>query len=205
MATKTENDDEKKVMDVAKPGESKPDTGSKPMVVGHKFLTNDPDVKTDSETSDKEKDDDNSSEEVKPNKKIVLAPISDDVKPEDTESEAVSDATEKATTEEKTEPVKESKTEDDKEEKEESGPEPASSAEDEQINIETEKAEQEERLNEIIKTKKYNVPIKAQNTAAIKSFLITFLLVTALGIIGLALLIDAELLDLGIDIPFDFL
>ena len=37
--------DEKKHMDVAKPGEAKPDTGSKPMVVGHKPILSDPDVK----------------------------------------------------------------------------------------------------------------------------------------------------------------
>ncbi|HMT19167.1 MAG TPA: hypothetical protein PKD15_03985, partial [Candidatus Saccharibacteria bacterium] len=63
---------EKKVMDVAKPGEAKADIGSKPMIIGHKSLAVDPMVKDSSaETSTS-----TNAEEVanKPTEEKILPP-----------------------------------------------------------------------------------------------------------------------------------
>jgi hypothetical protein len=45
---------QKKVMDVAKPEETVPDIGSKPMIVGHKSLPIDPMVKSETQNEETE-------------------------------------------------------------------------------------------------------------------------------------------------------
>jgi hypothetical protein len=77
------------------------------------------------------------------------------------------------------------------------------------MNIEQSEADkaagQEENLQKIIKEKTYNVPIKEASFSAFKAFVKTFIIVFLLGIVIIAVLIDAEIVDLGIELPFNFL
>ncbi len=214
-------EDEKKVMDVSSPGESKPDTGSKPMVVGHKFLSSDPDVKTKDAEETKE-DDSNKSEEketITPKKKIVLKPLSDNIKTDEEEPDETKMPEEKddkqdspnesEVSSKEDEPKQEEKKEEPKEvsEAEKSDDQQSDNDASEETQKDEDKAnlEKENRLQDIIKSKEYYVPIKHQGASAVKTFLVTFILVCVVGLLALAILIDAEVLDFGIDLPFDFL
>ena len=210
--------DDKKVMDVAKPGSAKPETGSKPMVIGHRSMATDPSVKTEDNISG------NSEPEKKsaPAKKIRLKPISDSIddtdssKPEPDDSvndlrtletdskdkdssdkdSANTDVSQKNNeSDESNDTVTKTDTQDEKED----------TKEEKQEKIDSEQVEREERLQQLIKSKEYNVQIKKTHNFGFKTFSVTFLLVLVVGSIVIAGLIDAEILDLGIELPFDFL
>lgn len=190
----TEKSEEAKVMDVAKPGEAKPDTGTKPMVIGHRTMATDPTIKENTEESVQE------NAEPAQRKKIKLEPLGDTNSGTVEESETSSDsaATETASddtksTEETEAPVPQEpeKTEQTEEQKKQSE--------------DDEKLEQEARLEEIIKSKEYVVPIKERSATSIKTFFLSFIIVLLLGLLVGAALIDAEIVDLGIELPFDFL
>jgi hypothetical protein len=195
--------EDKKVFDVAKPGSSKPDTGSKPMVVGHKIMK-DPTI-TDS--------DNEQPEELAPQtNKITINPIShDDTAKQVTVDENVSEvekdlpvedgAVETTSHVEDTEPTDVVETAPEATEENQ----PAETAEQKQAAADVEQVEHEENLQKIIKEKTYNVPIEEASYSAFKTFVKTFLLVAIVGLLVVAVLIDAEIIDLGVDLPFDFL
>lgn len=197
-------------MDVQDPGKSKPETGSKPMVVGHKFLAADPDVKlTDPDDQEKvDKNDNNKIETTK--KKIVLEPISDNIKTD--EEKSTPEAAKPNEVNEETEQKQQiTETSPDQKQGHEINTSSDTKTSDEQ-DVAKEKAEEshakeekEERLKEIIKSKEYYVPIKRQGRSSTITFLMTFVFVCLLGVVVLAALIDAEILDLGVDLPFDLL
>ncbi len=122
------DDKEAKVFDVAKPGKSKPDIGSKPMIVGHKSLANDPMVKEDSgrekpagERPEVSKEDVQLTE--KSTSKVKIEPLSEEMKPKDKEeakeevNEASGTETEEKDSTEQQKEVPEDKTENDKDNK----------------------------------------------------------------------------------------
>lgn len=188
--------DDNKVMDVANPGQTKPDTGSKPMVVGHKSIMTDPTLKTDSTAAP------SAEEQLPSKKKLTIQPLSEEEK----QSEETTTESEKPAQAEPTAAVPAEKAEETFEDTTpEDSPEEKKSDAEEEIDEEQAKLEKEAQLQEIVKSKKYYVPIKAQSTTAIKTFLLTFMIVCLIGVIVLAGLIDAEILDLGIELPFDFL
>lgn len=183
--------DDSKVFDVAKPGDSDPQMGSKPMVVGHK-PHEDPDVK------------EAPKEDAPKTKKVKLEPVSDDMKVKSQEKAEEKARQEKpapadGSTESKSEPEKE------KETPKETGIEtPKSDSEelDEKTKLQLER---EENLQKLIKSKKYNVSIKETSNTNVRTFITTFLIITIVGLVGIAALIDAEILDVGLDLPFDLL
>lgn len=196
-----------KVFDVAKPGSSAPDTGSKPMVVGHKMMK-DPTLKEIDESS-----------EIETNEQPIAQTASKTIQPIDhSEDKSESDDHES----EKTESIEDESTKEELvssdlnkgEEKDEPAPENESDTEVEkpsETKEEKEKAsleldaEREENLQKMINEKTYNVPIKEAASSATTSFIKTFALVLLLGILLLVVLVDAEVIDLGISLPFDFL
>lgn len=191
----TEKNEESKVMDVAKPGESKPETGSKPMVIGHKTMATDPSIKEEKSEEQPEKTD------ATQRKKIRLEPIS-----------SKDDPTKEEDSEEKVEVAKKEVTPSKSEEKGKSevaqdNPVPPTEQEKaaEQQTEDDKKLEQEARLEEIIKSKEYNVPIKETSSRSIKTFFVSFIVVLVLGLLVGAALIDAEIIDVGIELPFDYL
>lgn len=207
---------EDKVFDVAKPGTSQPQTGSKPMVVGHKTLASDPSIKED-------KEGEGQSQEITlspaPNKKIRLAPISEEVV-EDTETpEPKEEVTIQSKVTEVEEPVSEPEKEEVKETETEEKPEPEANnpVDDQQVpdvdgkNKKQDDAqaklqqEKEQQLNALIESKKYNLNIKESHGSSIKKFLsVLFVLALLAVVVGVALE-DAEILDLGIELPFDLI
>jgi cytoskeletal protein RodZ len=207
MADKKEED---KVFDVAKPGESKPETGSKPMVVGHKLITSDPDVKENSagQASDSSPKEDS---KIVAKSKLKIAPLenkdtnpaeveaTEESKPEADPSPAKKENNTVAPTEKSPEEIA---TEAENAEKE-AQKEPTK----EEIQSEVDKVqlEREKRLQEIIKSKEYNVPLSHTSSSSVRTFVLTFLAVCVVGALVILLLQDAEIIDLGISLPFDFI
>lgn len=200
--------DSDKVFDVAKPGDSKPETGSKPMVVGHKFMGSDPTLKPEKNEPDSVEAQ-NIKIEVKP--KLKLAPITiedtqkDDVVVEESSSELkvsskddnnivapVKKTAEEIQTEETATELNEQK-------------EAVATKEEQKQEADNIQLERDNRLQELIKSKQYFVPIKKASTSSLKTFLITFFTVSIIGLGIIAALIDAEVIDLGIKLPFNLL
>lgn len=205
------------VMDVAKPGQAKPEIGSKPMIVGHRSIMTDPTLKPE--------DEDKKSIEVKSAKsrsakKVVISPVSAEAESGNEEgSEEVLNVTEPAAEKEekqevptdspepeKTEeqPETETQSEPDKETETPDNNEEADS--DKQAAKEEQEAEaREARLREMIKSKEYRVPVKEHSSSSAATFMLSFLIVSLIGLAALIALIDAGILDLGLELPFDFI
>jgi len=211
--------DEKKVFDVAKPGTSKPDTGSKPMVVGHKSMASDPAIAADNDTADNDKKETAVADEPKTEetselpsqKKITIEPLPKSDKPDGVAAKTTPKSDKIVTGEENTstasdteKAVKPAETDTDQPEKK-----PAVSSKDKKKSEQEAKAEEqiarEEKLTELIKSKKYNVSIHEARGSAVKMFVITFVIVGIVGVALVAMLVDAEIIDLGIELPFDLI
>jgi cobalamin biosynthesis Mg chelatase CobN len=204
--------DEKRVFDVAKPGSSKPETGSKPMVVGHKMIK-DPTLKEteDAPTEETPVVQQTVSKTIKPLEKDMQSETEaekNDKKVEEKLSDAIKDNEEKLnpeaevaaeTNETKSNEQQQSdNTEQDAEEKEKI-------ADQKEISEQENALKQEENLQKIIKEKTYNVHVEEASAHALKTFLKTFVIVAIVGLLVLVVLIDAEVIDLGVTLPFDFL
>ncbi len=187
-----------KIFDVSKPGVSKPDTGSKPMVIGHKSLVSDPSIKTDSQ---------NASKTVKPPSvtRIKLNPINNlsedsgevsESKPVEKEDKANINPEKTA---EKDQPTQEEKSEEEPEEKTKTK---TAKKEKDAGDIQLER---EQQLQEMIQSKKYFVDIKEAKSIALRRFIITFLVVIIVGLLAVVVLIDAGVLNFGVKLPFNFI
>lgn len=188
-----------KVMDVAKPGSSKPETGAKPMVVGHKIMK-DPTLKDTVEETTEEP------QQVKQSGGKTISPINHDEEAGETKN-AGSAQKDDSSTEENPQ-VAESKTEEQpvNNPSKEAEAEPVESTQEQQDKaVLDQRVEQEENLQKIIKEKTYYVHIEEASLSALKTFIKTFLIVGVVGVIVLVVLIDAGIIDLGITLPFDFL
>lgn len=224
--------EDKKLMDVAKPGTTAPQTGSKPMVIGHKSMANDPSVSTDIEQKD--------SAEAPSKKKITLSPIGDESKENSTDEVSTNEeeVTTKQSNEENSEKklgstkleVKreltvqppesnpadkvETKKDDDvkplAQDTVQEGTKDKSDTENDEEETEAPKnpddtPPNEARLQELIDTKKYFVPIKESKSSGSNSFVVAFAITVVIAVVVLLLLADAEILDLGFNAPTDFL
>lgn len=194
-----------KVFDVAKPGEAKPQTGAKPMVVGHKLMK-DPSV-SDAESS---KEITEEQQPIAQTSKKTIVPISEQEKNSDETNDTEK---EQNTVDDKPEEVKEEKTESENKDITESVDQDESDSSKEKEKTPSSAIEKnaeeaisnEENLQRIVNEKTYYVSIKEASYSSAKSFIKTFLFVGILAAVTVALLIDAEILDLGIELPFDFL
>jgi hypothetical protein len=195
--------DDKKVFDVAKPGSAKPDTGSKPMVVGHKLMK-DPTLTVD----ESEKSEDSVSEPIAQPSKVTISPLSEEFvseKPENASLETTTD-TKNNNSAESNEAVDDVTPEEETESDKAPTPQERETTAEEKKEAEVNKQiEQEENLQKIIREKTYVVPVEEASYSAFKTFIKTFVIVGLLGVIGLVLLVDAEIIDLGINLPFDLL
>jgi len=196
--------EDKKVFDVAKPGSTKPDTGSKPMVVGHKIMK-DPTL-VDTETDDAQKVE----EIISQPSKVTVSPISEEFANVDGDkaNHTPDDSKEVDTTE--ILPSKEdTKTEDiptpDDTKPESEVSKPEETPEEKKENADTLDMERELNLQKIIKEKTYVVPVEEATYSAFKTFIKTFLVVGLIGVVVILVLIDAEIIDVGITLPFDLL
>ena len=65
--------------------------------------------------------------------------------------------------------------------------------------------EKEEKLQSLIASKEYDVHIKESGSGSTRTFIITFFVVGLIAIAAILLMIDAEIIGSGIDLPFDLL
>lgn len=202
--------DENRVFDVAKPGSSKPETGSKPMVVGHKMMK-DTTLKAteDNKTEEPQKIQQTVGKTIKP----LEADTSDELDNKDTNSKSETESSETEISkneqpEAETEVTSESN---DIKSEEVSNPEPkpetevVNKVETKEKSLQENGIELEENLQKIIKEKTYNVHIEEASALAFKTFIKTFIIVAIIGLVILIVLIDSDIIDLGITLPFDFL
>jgi hypothetical protein len=196
--------EDRKVFDVAKPGSTKPDTGSKPMVVGHKIMKDPTLVDTEPDEAQKVE------EIISQPSKVTVSPISEEFASVDGDKvNEASDDSEEADTSEATSLIEETKTEDtpttDDTKPESQLSIPEETPEEKKENADTLDMERELNLQKIIKEKTYVVPVQEATYSAFKTFIKTFLVVGLLGVAVLVILIDAEIIDVGITLPFDIL
>lgn len=194
---------DQKVFDVGKPGSAKPETGSKPMVVGHKIMK-DPTLTESKEDSEEEKD-----KKLTVKSEKTIAPISDE-KVEETAEETPIESTTEETDVEVKKPIAplsaEEKSENGiEEEAEETPQEKQKNAEDKAKDEANLGLELDDNLQKMIKDKTYNVHIHEANFNSAKTFFKTLIVVGLVGLIAILVLIDAEIIDLGVNLPFDLL
>ncbi len=202
---------ENKVFDVASPGSSKPETGSKPMVVGHKKML-DPTLKGPGESES------SSSVPMVSHTERTLNPISKTSKtvPEKTNSPNSESAIagDEKTEIEKEEPMSESTPESGSDSIPESTADtttepvteaPEKTAEEKKKTEDDLEVAREDKLQEMIKSKEYFAPINEASFSSFQSFFKTFVIVVLIGIVALVIMIDAGILDVGISLPFDLL
>jgi hypothetical protein len=205
---------QKKVMDVAKPEETKPDIGAKPMIVGHKSVAIDPMMKEkDAKTNPFEvvSDSVNTSDEpaVAPSEKNIpnLKPIAQksDIEEKATKtedksnddqvdqaSEPVTDAV-KATND--TAPAQDKKNAQAEKENEEN--KDAKNA----IDPVAAELEKQENLRQLIDSKKYYVSVKQSSGRGMTKIIIAITSIVMLLLAGLYYLIDTKKIDFGFDVP----
>jgi uncharacterized membrane protein len=195
-----------KVFDIGKPGGSDTPIGSKPMVIGHSFIQNDPTLSAPElptkGLADKPANQEATESIKSPAKKIILQPIShaeeidespkkdpvEDVKvaAEPSQNEAP-ESTPQTNTNESSEVTKEQS----------ENPElkPVQTAE-----------EREDQVEQLIKSKKYFVEIKEQS-AGIKNInsKSAYIVALILLILGIIVAIDSGLIDIGVELPFSLL
>lgn len=172
----------KKTMDVAKPGKSVPDSSSRPVIVSNKPEVQDPMMK---------------SEETAKETKPAETPVTH-------ANKVIQPLGHRDESDDKAE------TPEEKETKEEAAVIDAVSGQADlgkkntQAKIEADELEKLEALNKLIAEKKYFVPVgqvahrRNQRTAVV---LVLLVLILA----GLYAAIDAELLDIGVELPFDLI
>ncbi len=219
-----------KVFDVAKPGTSTPDIGSKPMIVGHKSMAADPMMR---EKADAEEHEASGAPKVQPSK-LKISPF---------EVEDLEENTKNLETQvdEKTDPVEDSATKEKQsndddlkvsivEEKSEKPKQnlakvPAAlnahdQAEDEKSesvsvtakDIKTDEkqkeidpmvveSERDENLKKLIASKKYKLNIKETKERPSRNTLLMAVLLLLAGVAGLFAAIDTGALDLGFELP----
>jgi hypothetical protein len=205
-STKKDSDSEEKIFDVARPGSSSPETGTKPMVIGHKTMASDPSIlKEDAKQYEAKPDVEDNKEPgitLSPSKKLTLHPLNAEKK---SDEDAVEESNQ-STTENKSESSSEKTDESSDDNELTSNPSEKSKTTNE---IEKERqvvAEaQEAKLQELIKSGKYIVDIKESHGFNFRSIITAFLFTGVILVVGLAVLIDLEIIDLGISLPFDIL
>ncbi len=194
-----------KIMDVAKPGTSDPETGSKPMVVGHKSMASDPSITThkdDSAEGDTTEPDVEAKITLSPSKKLTLQPLSKETEEKQSAEAAPDDKNTASNEPASTESISATSISTESElpdEPSKKSPE----------NIEKERIEtldkREQSLQTFIKSGEYHVHIKESSGSNAKTYLVTFIVVGLFGVILLAVLADLDLIQLGFDLPFNLL
>jgi len=191
--------DETKVFDVAKPGSSDPETGTKPMVIGSRTMSYDPSmIEPDqkNETDSKDTDSTEPTITLSPSKKLTLQPL---------DSVTASGRESSIDTEEsmKDKDVAEGTAGDESDSSEDREKQKTTDEIEKEHQVEVD--EREQKLGELIKSGEYNVIINESKALSPKVFLTTFLLTGILVITIVVILIDLEIVDLGLSLPFDVL
>lgn len=200
------NDDNKKIVDVAKPGESSPGATAKPVIVGHGTMIKEDPMVTANKPADDLVPDSPAQTLPKKGEKVITAPAQSDM---EAKSESASKPAEQPKAAEKEVTTQEESKEEGK----------VSSSEQAAVDAVAEQADKDKKkkadptdeekaraaaIQKLIDEKKYFVSVSAtrRQRKAMHSLLILLLLVIIIAI-GVYLLIDAEIVDLGVKLPFE--
>lgn len=205
---KASTQDDTKVFDVAKPGKGMPSASSRPVIVSHKPSVQDPMVSATSSpaedtTNDEVGAEENSERALRRPKKNRIEPLNSTIEA-DEEDEAASESN---TTEEDSE---ENSANEGNTERDEVADAAADVATKKQVKEEAEKkaAEREKHQAEIdalIASKQFFVPINAVKKRRTKQYIFLFLFILVLAALGFLAALDAELIDIGIVPPTNYL
>lgn len=199
------------VMDVSKPGKTVPSTSAKPVIVGHRPMVQDPMVTSDTNPESNNREASSEQPLSTPSvAKKVIAPL----KPSSTEVSAKnvtapSDETSAVSTPEESQPGKSETPE----------AEPVSDASDESAVVDAvvdqmadkkvdepneEDRKKQEKIDKLIAEKKYFVPLGKAHHGSGRAFM-TVIFLVALVLFGFIAAADAQLIDIGLELPFDLL
>ncbi|GAC1391521.1 MAG: hypothetical protein NVSMB46_04350 [Candidatus Saccharimonadales bacterium] len=207
MAQTSNDADEKKVFDVAKPGKSTPDVTSRPVIIGHGPILQDPMVNG-TKTNVEEDNQEDTAQKAKVIREKVLAPTdeatnnvqaakSEDAKVQDTEDPKQA---EKQSAEKYDSSVSDSNTAivdavlDQVPDKEQD------------LSVDNKANEQLKAIEKLIVEKKYYVPIgKVRRRKNTRRLLVTTIMLLVIGIIGGYVAIDAGFIKSDIQLPVHIL
>lgn len=206
--------DDKKTMDVAKPGKSAPDTSARPVLVTHRPMVQDPMVKDDPKADsssealakgeDQTADDTKSKPEPTTHGEKVISPVSDPTVAEATEEPKPEPA-------EVPEPVETAKPEKSAEETraEEAAvvdavADQATSDKRKQNELTDEEKAKQEAIQKLITEKKYFVPVGQVSHRRNQRLAIVFLVLVIL-LAGAYIAIDAGVIDIGVKLPLELI
>ena len=205
MASKASS---KKTMDVSKPGESAPNTSSRPVLVTHRPMVQDPMVKDDVKADDKVAD---SKASVMSHGDKVIQPVSDLSKPAE---EAAGTPDQGQSSAAGSDPAKDDTTDDKpKTSTEATGTEAAvvdavvdQATEDKkkQNQLSDEEKAKRAALQKLVEEKKYFVPIGQVGRRRNRRALLTVIVLVLLLVGGYAA-VDAGFIDAGFDLPIDLI
>jgi hypothetical protein len=215
MATtnKDSKPNDKKTMDVSKPGKATPDASSRPVIVTHKPMIQDPMVKSsDTPTDLPEKDDTPTSEKLTKTSNKVIQPLTTD---EDNSKEAKSEESKPEDTQTKPDESVADEVKPDEDKVEETPTSDAAAEVDAVVDqaitdkkkdeLSEEEKRKREELQKLIKSKKYFVPIGQVTKRRKSRHTLLMLIGLALLLVGIYALMDAEIIRVGFDVPFDFI
>lgn len=205
---KASTQDNTKVFDVARPGRGMPSASSRPVIVSHKPSVQDPMVSATSnpaeDTADEEVVTEESSEQaLRRPKKNRIEPLNSTIEANDeTEATPESDVTEDKS--------EEDSANEENAERDEVADAAADVATKKQVKEEAEKkaAAQEKHqaeVNALIASKQFFVPINAVKKRRTKQYVFLFLFILTLAALGFLAALDAELIDIGITPPTNYL
>lgn len=165
-----------KVTDVAKPGTTPADPTSRPVIVGHGPMVADPMLNAEK------------SEETKTTSGTAPQEASGP-----TATTGTGSSKPKITPVSSQEEVKQDAAENDEKKLDEQMIEKKDTTEDKQA-----------RLGELIESGEYNVTIKQAKNGSVRTFLLTITIVLLLGAVLVYVLADLKVLDIGVELPFEF-
>lgn len=191
---------DKKIIDIAGPGDSKVDIGSKPMIVGHKSMASDPMMREKQVEPEKPEA---VAEETIEVPKVEPEPKSEPIEPPSVKQKTIEPLSEDNKPVEKAPDTKQ--TEEPEEIEKEEKPKTEEQVKSEKANAELDETalelEKEENLRKIIESKKYHVNIK-QARGESKSWIYVLIGLVVSAIIVLFVLVDTGKLDIGVKLPF---
>lgn len=187
--------DDKKTMDVAKPGKSAPDTSARPVLVTHRPMVQDPMVKEGTSTEDKTADDTKSKLEPTTHGGKVISPVSDPPIAEDSK-------------EPEAEPAKPEKSQEETRAEEaavvDAVADQATADKKKQNELSDEEKAKQKTIQKLITEKKYFVPVGQVSHRRNQRLLIVFLALLLIAAGGY-LAVDAGIITTNIKLPVDII
>ncbi len=209
---------DEKVFDITKPGKGMPSSSSRPVIVSHKPSVQDPMVSSTSSpaedvTGEEVAVEDSAEKILKRPKKLRIEPLNTTIETdsEDEEDVTVEDQLAQSEDEQKENPDKDDNTKNEGSgERDDVADAAADVATKKQAQEEAEKkaAEREKRqaeVNTLIANKQFFVPINAVKKRRAKLYVFLFLLALVFIAVGFLAALDAELIDIGITPPTNYL